>query len=51
MTVYQPARWREIVDTRSARGITQGLTAEFITELYEKIHHESIRIQLGLLES
>lgn len=48
MTVYQPARWREIVETRSARGITQGLTAGFVTELYEKIHHESIRIQLGM---
>jgi chorismate mutase len=49
MTVYQPARWREIVETRSARGISQGLTADFVTELYEKIHHESIRIQLGML--
>lgn len=50
MTVYQPARWREIVETRGARGLSHGLSAEFITELYEKIHHESIRIQLGVLE-
>jgi chorismate mutase len=49
MTAYQPARWREIVETRGTHGATQGLTQEFITELYEKIHHESIRIQLGVL--
>lgn len=50
MTAYQPARWREIVETRGARGLAQGLTQEFITELYERIHHESIRIQLSVLE-
>lgn len=50
MTAYQPARWREIVETRSDRGSIHGLTREFIVELYEKIHHESIRIQLSVLE-
>lgn len=51
MTAYQPARWREIVETRGERGTIHGLTKEFIVELYEKIHHESIRIQLSVLES
>ncbi len=50
MTAYQPVRWREIVDTRGQRGEMQGMTKEFIVELYEKIHHESIRIQLSVLE-
>jgi chorismate mutase len=49
MTVYQPVRWREIVDTRGSRAGQQGLTPEFVVELYEKIHHESIRIQLALM--
>jgi len=51
MTVFQPVRWSEIVDTRGDRGVQQGLTKEFVAELYEKIHHESIRIQLAVMES
>jgi chorismate mutase len=50
MTVYQPIRWREIVETRGDRGAAMGLAREFVTELYEKIHHESVRIQLGVME-
>jgi len=51
MTAYQPARWREIVETRSERAQAHLLSKEFIVELYEKIHHESIRKQLEILES
>ena len=51
MTAYQPARWREIVETRSARAQVHLLPREFIVELYEKIHHESIRKQLAILEN
>jgi len=50
MTAYQPARWREIVETRAERGLPHQLSREFITELYEKIHHESIRRQLSILQ-
>jgi chorismate mutase len=50
MTVYQPVRWREIVETRGERGLAQGLTKEFVVDLYEKIHHESIRLQLAILD-
>ena len=51
MTAYQPGRWREIVETRSDRAQQNLLSKEFIVELYEMIHHESIRKQLALLES
>ena len=51
MTAYQPGRWREIVETRSARGQSHLLSKTFIVELYEKIHHESIRKQLSVLEA
>lgn len=50
MTAYQPARWREIVATTSNRGEQHELSKEFVVELYEKIHHESIRRQLLILE-
>ncbi len=49
-TAYQPGRWREIVETRGARAEARMLSKEFIVELYEKIHHESIRRQLLILE-
>lgn len=49
MTAYQPARWREIVDTTTARADVNGLDKDFIVSLYEKIHHESIRRQLVVL--
>jgi chorismate mutase len=51
LTVYQPDRWREIVATRSDRAGKHALSAEFIMELYETIHQESIRLQLQLLET
>jgi chorismate mutase len=50
MTVFQLSRWSEIVDGLSARSNMHGLSREFVTELYEKIHHESIRIQLSVME-
>ncbi len=50
LTAYQPGRWREIVETRSERAAAQNLSKEFVVELYEKIHHESIRRQLAVLE-
>ena len=50
MTIFQPVRWREIVETRGERAQSHLLSKEFIVELYEKIHHESIRRQLEILE-
>jgi chorismate mutase len=49
LTIFQPARWREIVETRGDRAQSQHLSKEFIVELYETIHHESIRKQLAVL--
>ena len=51
MTAYQPGRWREIVETRGERANANSLSREFIVDLYEKIHHESIRRQLAMLEN
>jgi len=50
LTVFQPGRWREIVETRGQRADALNLSREFVVELYEKIHNESIRKQLAVLE-
>jgi chorismate mutase len=50
MTVYNPDRWREIVETRSEWARKLNLPADFILALYEKIHHQSIKKQLEILE-
>jgi len=49
MTVYNPDRWQEIVNSRSAQANKLHLSSEFILALYEKIHHESIKKQLAVL--
>ncbi|MEI8280378.1 MAG: bifunctional 3-deoxy-7-phosphoheptulonate synthase/chorismate mutase type II [Bacteroidota bacterium] len=50
MTAYQPDRWREIVATRGEHAKRLSLSEDFIVELYEKIHHESIKKQLETLQ-
>ncbi len=50
MAAYQPARWREIVETRSAQGVKRELSPQYIAALYELIHHESIRRQLEIMQ-
>lgn len=51
MTAYQPERWREIVETRGERAGKLNLSRDFIVALYQIIHDESIRKQLGILQS
>lgn len=51
MTAYQPERWREIVETRSRHAMAKNLEADFIISIFQKIHDESIRLQLGILEA
>ncbi len=51
MTIYQPARWQEMLKTREERALKNNLHKDFIIELFEKLHNESIRIQLSVLES
>lgn len=49
MTAYQPARWREMIESATSRCDITGLDKELVTALYEKIHNESIRRQLQIL--
>lgn len=50
MTAYQPERWREIVKTRGDRAEKLHMQKEFIVAVYQKIHDESIRKQLDVLQ-
>jgi len=45
ITIVQKARWNEIFGDRMERGEEKGLTPEFMVELYNSIHKESIRQQ------
>jgi chorismate mutase len=42
IAIYQPERWKEIVDRCLALGRSNGLTDEFILKLFQQVHHESI---------
>ena len=46
MAVYQSDRWAEVVDDRLRQAGELGLDTTFIKELLEKIHGESVRIQM-----
>ena len=41
----QPARFKEVVDRAVAAGSKEGLSAEFIIELMNAIHKESLRVE------
>lgn len=46
MSVYQSKRWEAVVADRLRQAEALGLRADFIKEMLEKIHAESIRVQL-----
>lgn len=45
ITILQSERWNNIVKDREGQGKEKGLTSEFMLELYQSIHKESIRHQ------
>ncbi len=45
IAIHQPTRWAETVKKAIAIGQTNGLSQEFILELFQKIHNESIERQ------
>lgn len=45
LAVYQPKRWEQVLQQRMAVAEERGLSADFVKELYEKIHAESVRLQ------
>lgn len=47
MTVYQSDRWTAMAEDRLRQAKALGLGEDFIRELLEKIHGESVRVQIG----
>lgn len=45
MTTYQPKRWEAVLNKRIEMARETGLSEEFVKELFEKLHSESIRVQ------
>lgn len=49
MAVFQPKRWDWVLQQRMELASQMGLDAEFVKELFEKIHTESVRTQQEIL--
>lgn len=45
MTTYQPKRWEAVLKKRLEMARQTGLSEEFVKELFEKLHSESVRVQ------
>ena len=46
LPVYQQARWADVVSDRLHQASSLGLDPDFTKELLEKIHAESVRVQM-----
>ena len=46
MSVYQPKRWEEVLYDRMTKAESDGLDPSFVKEIFEKIHGESVRVQM-----
>lgn len=49
MTVVQAMRYNEILDKRGAQGVLCGMSDEFVRTIFERIHEESVRQQLEVI--
>jgi chorismate mutase len=45
VSTLQPTRWKEILASRSAAARTRGLNEDFVSQVYQIIHEEAIRVQ------
>lgn len=48
MCIVQPERYRELIRSREERAVELGLGAEYVHELFSRIHSESVRLQQTL---
>lgn len=49
MTVFQANRYSEILDKRGAQGALLGMSSEFIAQVFEHVHEESVRQQVEII--
>lgn len=45
VTVLQPARWNQILETRIKQGKEKDLSEDFVSKVYQLIHEEAVRHQ------
>ncbi|PKV63319.1 bifunctional 3-deoxy-7-phosphoheptulonate synthase/chorismate mutase type II [Pontibacter ramchanderi] len=50
LAVLQEERWAELLDKHSRHALCRNLDKEFVTQLFDHIHQESVRKQQGLLQ-
>ncbi|MBR1769871.1 MAG: bifunctional 3-deoxy-7-phosphoheptulonate synthase/chorismate mutase type II [Bacteroidales bacterium] len=51
MTVFQADRWKEVMNRTLERGEQAGLSKDFLQEIYNIIHQESVRLQENIINS
>ena len=49
MTVVQTGRYTEILYKRGAQGVLCGMSSDFIKDMFESIHEESVRQQIDIM--
>ena len=49
MTILQAARYNEILEKRGAQGALCGMDSDFVAQVFEKIHEESVRQQIEII--
>lgn len=49
MTVFQANRYSEILDKRGAQGTLLGMSPDFIAQIFEHVHEESVRQQVEII--
>ncbi len=49
ITIFQPERWNEIIETRSKSAGEKNLSPDIIVKIFELIHKESIRKQTEIM--
>ena len=49
MAVVQTGRYSEILDKRGAQGALCGMSPDFVKNIYEHIHEESVRQQMEII--
>ena len=49
MAVVQTGRYSEILDKRGAQGALCGMSPQFVKDIYEHIHEESVRQQMEII--
>jgi chorismate mutase len=49
ITIFQPERWNEIIETRTQSATEKNLSPDIIVKIFELIHKESIRKQTEIM--